>query len=94
MKVISLAVIICDCENEMLILTMYLKKYLKVFENIKYFIKVINNKYFQFLNIKYRYFTKVFKYYQIQMYLTPCLIGGPIYYIFELDTLLNMTPWI
>ena len=79
MKVISLAGIICDCENEMLILTMYLK----VLENIKYFIKVINYKYFQFLNIKYKNFTKVFKYYQIQMYLTPCLICGLIYYIFE-----------
>ena len=37
---------------------------------------------------KYKYLTKIFKYYQIQMYFTPCLI----YYIFELDTFLNMTP--
>jgi len=38
-KLISLAGIVT--ENEMLILTMYLKKYLKVLENIKYFIKVV-----------------------------------------------------
>ena len=32
MKVISLAGITCDLETEMLILTIYLKKYFKVFE--------------------------------------------------------------
>ena len=37
---------------------------------------------------KYKYFTKLFKYYQIQMYLTTYLV----YYIFELDTLLNDPP--
>ena len=40
MKVVSLAGITCDRETEMLILTMYLNKYLKVFENVKYFRKV------------------------------------------------------
>ena len=34
-----MAGITCDFEMEMLILTMYLKKYLKVFENVKYFKK-------------------------------------------------------
>ena len=61
----------------MLILTMYLKKYLKLFENVKYFKKVFKYKYFSFLNIKYnyKYFEKVFKYIQIQMYLTLCLLS-------------------
>ena len=48
MKVISLAGIICDYETEMLILTMYLKKYLKVFENVKYF-KYLNKKQILFI---------------------------------------------
>ena len=46
MKVISLAGITCDLETEMLILTMCLKKYLKVFEKVKYFKKVFKYKYF------------------------------------------------
>ena len=39
----------------MLILIMYLKKHLKVFENVKYFKKVFKYKYkyFSFLNVKY-----------------------------------------
>jgi hypothetical protein len=41
-KVISLAGVTRELENEILILT----KYLKVLENIKYFRKVINYKYF------------------------------------------------
>ena len=40
LKVISLAGITCDHETEMLILTMYLNIYFKVFENVKYFKKV------------------------------------------------------
>jgi len=67
--VISLAGIICDSENKMLILTMYLKKYLNSNTNILQ--KYLNN-------------------YQIQMYLTPCLI----YYTLKLDNVLNITPWI
>ncbi|KAK2171274.1 hypothetical protein NP493_1085g00063 [Ridgeia piscesae] len=46
MKVISLAGITCNRETEMLILTMYFKKYLKVFLNVKYYRKVFKNKYF------------------------------------------------
>ena len=56
---------------------MYLKKYLKVSENVKYFKKVIKYKYFSFLKVKFKYLgtlKKVFKYFQIQMYLTPCLV--------------------
>ena len=46
-KVTSLAGITGDLETEMWILTMYLKKYLKVFETkIKYFMKVFKYKYF------------------------------------------------
>ena len=45
MKVISLAGITCDHETVMLILIMYLKKYLKVFENVKYLKKVFKYKY-------------------------------------------------
>ena len=40
MKEINLAGFTCDRETEILILTMYLKKYLKLFENIKYFREV------------------------------------------------------
>ena len=43
-KVISLTGITCDLETEMLILTMYLKKYLKVFEKVKYIRKVFKYK--------------------------------------------------
>ena len=45
-KVISLAGIICDIEREMLILTMYMNKYLKIFEKVKYFRKIFKYKYF------------------------------------------------
>ena len=72
-KVISWAGITCDLETEMLILIMYLKKYLKIFEKVKYFRKVFKYKYISFLKVKYKYFEKVFKYLQIQTYLTPCL---------------------
>ena len=54
MIVISAAVvggITCDLETEMLILTMYLKKYLKLFEKVKYFRKVFKYKYFSFLKV-------------------------------------------
>ena len=62
----------------MLILTMYLK----TFEKVKYFRKVFKYKYFQFLNIKYKFILKkVFKYFQIQMYLTPCLDPSDILHI-------------
>ena len=44
-KVMSLAGITCDLEVEMLILTIYLKKYFKVYENVKYFRKVFKYKY-------------------------------------------------
>ena len=54
MKVISVAGITCDHETEMFILTMYLKQYLKVFENVKYFTKVFKYKYVSFLNVKYK----------------------------------------
>ena len=37
----------------MLILTMYLKKYLKVFEKVKYSRKVFKYKYYSFLKVKY-----------------------------------------
>ena len=53
-KVISLAGITCDLETEMLILTMHLKKYLKIFE-VKYFRKLFIYKYFSFLKVKYKY---------------------------------------
>ena len=42
--------------------------YEKVFK--KYFRKVLKHKYLQFQNIKYKYL-KIFKYFQIQTYLTP-----------------------
>ena len=42
----------------MLILTMYLKKYLKEFENVKYFMKVFKYKYFSFMKVKYNYLKK------------------------------------
>ena len=58
MKIISLAGITCDLETEIFILTMYLKKYLKVFEKVKYFRIVFKYKYFEFLNIKHKYFEK------------------------------------
>ena len=47
MKVISSAGIMCDLETEMLVLTMYLKKYLKLFEKVKYFRKIFKYKYFE-----------------------------------------------
>ena len=66
-KVISFVGITSDHETGMLILTMYLK----VFENVKYFIKIFKYIYFSFVNVKYKYnyksFEKVFKYFQIQM---------------------------
>ena len=62
----------------MLILTMYLK----TFEKVKYFRKVFKYKYFYFLNIKYKFILKkVFKYFLIQMYLTPCLDPSDILHI-------------
>ena len=42
--VISLASITCDRKTEMLTLAMHLKYYLKVFENVKYFMKVFKYK--------------------------------------------------
>ena len=45
MMVISLAGITCDHETEMLVLTIYLKMYLKLFGNVKYFRKVFKYKY-------------------------------------------------
>ena len=53
MTIISLAGIMCDHETEMLMLAMYLKKYLKVFKIVKYFKKVFKYKYFSFLKVKY-----------------------------------------
>ena len=55
MKIISMACITCDRETEILILSMYLKKYFKIFENVKYFMKVFIYKYFSLQNIKYNY---------------------------------------
>ena len=52
MKIISLAGITCDHETEMLMLAMYLKKYLKVFLNVKYFKKVFKYKYLSLLKVK------------------------------------------
>ena len=49
MKVISLASTICDRETETVILTVYLKNYLKVFENRYYFMKELKYKYFLIL---------------------------------------------
>ena len=47
----------------MLIMKVYLKKYLKVFENVKYFRKIFKYKYFSFLKVKYKYLEKVFQYF-------------------------------
>ena len=58
MKVISLASLTCGFETEMLILTMYVKKDLKVFEKFKYFRKVSKYEYFSFVKVKYKYFEK------------------------------------
>ena len=69
MKGISLAGIACDLETEILILTMYLKKYLKKSTTLG---KYLNTNTFH----SSRSITntlKIFIYFQIQMYLTPCL---------------------
>ena len=39
--------------------------YLKVFEKVKYFRKIFKYKYDSFLKVKYQYFGKVFKYFQM-----------------------------
>ena len=41
---------------------MYLKKYLKVSENVKYFKKVIKYKYFSFQKVNYKYHGTLKKY--------------------------------
>ena len=73
MKVISLASITCDHETEMLILTMYFKNYLKVFETVKYLGKYLNTNILIQHQIQLQILLKIFKYFQIHMYLTPCM---------------------
>ena len=77
MKVISLAGITSDLETEILILTMYLKMYLQK-----------SNTSGKYLNIntlipehQIQILKKVFKYFQIQMYLTRCLVSSYILHI-------------
>ena len=69
MKVISLANIICDCETEMLILTMYLKILNTIGKYLKQILLILK------CQIQLREFKKLFKYFKIQMYLTPCLMN-------------------
>ena len=69
-KVICLAGITCDSEKEMLILTMYLKKYLKKSNTLG---KYLKTQIFLIPKHQIQILKKVFKYFQIQMYLTPCL---------------------
>ena len=68
MKVIRLASIICDHETEMLIL--FEKKYLKISNTLR---KYLNTNTFHFYRSNTNSLKKVFKYFQIQLYLTPCL---------------------
>ena len=78
-KVISLACTTCDLETYILILTMFLNNIFEKYKKVKYFRKVFKYKYkhFSFLKVKYKYFERQL-YFQIQMYLTACLMfmGG------------------
>ena len=67
----------CDYETEMLILTMYLKKYLKKSNTLGKYLNtniLIPKHQIQILKT-------LFKYFQIQMYLTPCLDPSDILHI-------------